>query len=163
MIDKSVSWEVIVCLNNFWTLVILLYNNLLSDGSSIFLRPGAYAMRHSLFSPPNINTNEWKCLHLWYLIGGSDGYEASITVLLNMLTSNLTILLFFADKATSEATYTQTPLPRNFTDAQVFTNRSCCNFRSFIGFPSFMWIGFILDKFDVELDKHFSLKVILHT
>ncbi|RMX47912.1 hypothetical protein pdam_00025982, partial [Pocillopora damicornis] len=88
------------------------------DGSSIFLRPEAYAVRHSLFSPPNINTNEWKCFRLWYFIGGNYGYEGSITVLLRMLKSNLTSLLFFADKVTSEATYTQTPLPQHFTDAQ---------------------------------------------
>ena len=113
--------RLLLVFNNFRTLIIILYNYLLSDGSSIFLRPEAYAVRHSLFSPPNINTNEWKCFHLWYFIGGNYGYEGSITVLLKMLKSNLTSLLFFADKATSEATYTQTPLPQNFTDAQVFT------------------------------------------
>ena len=81
-------------------------------------------MRHSLFSPPNINTNEWKCLHLRYFIGGNDEYEASITVLLKMLPSNLTTLLLFADQTTSGTTYTQTPLPKNFTDAQVFTKHA---------------------------------------
>ena len=138
-LSKGVSWlkftlarssvesrfeQLLHVLNNFRLLIILFCNNLLSDGSSIFLRRGAHAVRHSLFSPPNINTNEWKCLHLRYFIGGNDEYEASITVLLKMLTSNLTTLLLFADQTTPGTTYTQTPLPTNFTDAQVFTQHA---------------------------------------
>ena len=138
-LSKGVSWlkftlahssvesrfeQLLHVLNNFRLLIILFCNNLLSDDSSIFLRPGAHAVRHSLFSPPNINTNEWKCLHLWYFISGNDEYEASITVLLKMLPSNLTTLLLFADQTTSGTTYTQTPLPKNFTDAQVFTKHA---------------------------------------
>ncbi|PFX15365.1 G-protein coupled receptor GRL101 [Stylophora pistillata] len=88
-------------------------------GSFIFLGRGAYEVGHSLFSPPNINTREWKCLHFWYFIGGNDGYGASLTVLLKMLTSKQTTLLFFTDETTAGATYTQTPLPGNCTDAQI--------------------------------------------
>lgn len=38
------------------------------------------------------------------------------------ITSNQTMILFFAEEVTENAQYTQIPLPSNYTNAQVFTD-----------------------------------------
>ena len=102
---------------------------LLSGGIYIFLRAGAPDVPYSLLSAPIVNTIEWKCFRFQYFIRGNNWYKASLMVLLKTLKSNLTTLLFFANEVTSEAQYTQIPLPSDDTNVQVFTkNRSSCNY-----------------------------------
>ena len=76
-------------------------------------------------SSPIINTNEWKCLRLWYFIGATNLYKTSLQVFLQSLISNLSTLLFFVDEMASATNYTQIPLPGNYSKAKVQKCNSC--------------------------------------
>ena len=80
-------------------------------------------MASSLSSPAiNVHYYEWKCLRFWYLIGTTDAVDrhtTSLMLLLRTVTSNRTVVLFFADEVTDKARYTQLPLSRNSTNSQV--------------------------------------------
>ena len=80
-------------------------------------------MSSSLSSPfINVHSYEWKCLRFWYFIGANDDgdwHTTSLMLLLRTLTSNQTNVLFFADEVTDKARYTQIPLPKSSTNAQV--------------------------------------------
>ena len=90
------------------------------------LPAGASDLPSSLSSPLiNVHNYEWKCLRFWYFIGAyydRDWYTTSLMLLRRKLTSNETMLLFFANEATDKARYTQIPLSRNFTSSQVLRN-----------------------------------------
>jgi len=88
------------------------------------LPAGASDLPSSLSSPLiNVHNYEWKCLRFWYFIGAyydRDWYTTSLMLLRRKLTSNETMLLFFANEATDKARYTQIPLSRNFTNSQIY-------------------------------------------
>ena len=102
------------------------FSILLSGGFVASLPAGTSVVPSSLSSPViNSHAYEWKCLRFWYFIGSDDvhdWYTASLMVNVRTITSNQTMLLFFAEEVTDKAQYIQIPLPSNYTNAQVFTD-----------------------------------------
>lgn len=95
-------------------------------GGYVSLAAGASDSVSFLSSPVfNTHTYEWKCLRFWYLIHVNDHintgwFKATLLVLLDDKKTNQTRLLLFANELTHSVRYMQMPLPRNFTNVQVF-------------------------------------------
>ena len=101
-------------------------SSLTISGGYVSLAAGASDSVSFLSSPVfNIHNYEWKCLRFWYLIHISDRiaagwFEATLKMVLDEKTTDQTRLLFFTNTLTHSVRYMQMPLPRNFTNIQVF-------------------------------------------
>ena len=93
-------------------------------GGYVSLAAGASDSVSFLSSPVfNIHNYEWKCLRFWYLIRDhidAGWFKATLTVILDEKTTNRSRLLFTTNRLTHSVRYMQMPLPRNFTNIQVF-------------------------------------------
>lgn len=119
------SGEFVSSVRTFTSLIIT-DRFILVSGGFVSLPGGTSDLPSSLSSPViNTHAHEWKCLRFRYLIATDhvhDWQTVSLMVLLRDITSNETMQLFFTDKVTNEGRYIQTPLPRNYSNAQVGTH-----------------------------------------
>ena len=116
-------WLIVNCLNRLVRTNYCVMLPLLSDGFAASLPAGASDLPSSLSSPViNVHGYKWKCLRFWYFIGATDArdwHTTSLMLLLRTVTSNRTMVLFFADEVTDKARYTQIPLSRNCTNSEA--------------------------------------------